>query len=428
MKSEILCFSAALLLFCTAAVPAAAETEPVKGLTTADGMYAYGINEEGNAEIYDLIDEKNYTGDIVIPSEIDGHAVVYVGNGAFTDADGITSVTIPKSVTDMGDCVFFGCRSLSSITVEEGNPYFSVNADGVLMGDGGKFLFCYPPAREGTAYVVPEGVDELAPGCFGYAKYLQSVIVPSSVYSVDRWAFAYTMLESVTLENGVYQLDDYAFAYSQSLHEVNLGDGLSMIYDGCFANCRALTEITLPESLTYVGQYAFCGTSMKNVTIPAGVEEISYGAFGYDSELKPISGFTVYGTSGTPGHLYCTAVDEENEYENHFNFVSVDGREGSGTAASDSSDASGASDETAASDDGEDAEASEKTAETDKTAPAPRQKNDNSLTWILLIAGVGVIVLLIAVLSLLLKKKPQEDSAETDDPDEPEDAQQGDEE
>lgn len=387
--------AAAAVLLSWAVLPAFADNEAEKSLTTADGMYAYSINEDGNAEIYDLVDEKNYSGEIVIPSEIDGHTVVYVGNGAFTDADGITSVTIPASVSSMGDCVFFGCRSLSSIQLEEGNPYFSLSPDGVLLGEEGKLLICYPAGREGDAYIVPDTVDEIAPGAFGHAKYLKEVIVPGSVVSIDRWAFSYSMLEKLTLEDGVYQLDDYAFAYCQSLREVDLGEGLSMIYDACFASCRALEEITLPDSLTIVGQYAFCGTSLKSITIPWGVEEIGYGAFGYDTSMKPVSSFTVHAVEGSAGHAYCTAEDTENDYKNNFNFVAV--------KDPDAPDFSSETEEKSS-----DAETDGDVPDETKPQAPPKQSGDDSLLTILLVAGAGFIVLLAAILAVLLRKKPRD--------------------
>lgn len=396
--------AAAAMLLSWSALPAFADNEEEKTFTSPDGMYVYGVNEDGDAEIYDLIDEKSYSDEIVIPSEIDGHTVVYVGNGAFTDADGVTSVTIPATVTDMGDCVFFGCRSLSSFQLEAGNPSFTLSGDGLLLGDEGKFLICYPPGREGETYVIPDTVDEIAPGAFAFAKYLKEIIIPGSVVSVDRWAFGYSKLESVILEDGVYQLDDYAFAYCQSLHNVDLGGSLAMIYDAAFAGCRALEEITLPDSLTVVGQYAFSGTSLKSVTIPWGVEEIGYGAFGYDSELKPISSFTVHAVEGSVGHAYCTAEDPDNDYQNHFNFVAV--------KDPDAPDFSSETEESVTEDSSGDPR------EETKPQPPPRQKEDNSLLTILLVAGTGIIVLLAAVLAVVLRKKPEEEKKAPDEEDE----------
>ena len=61
----------------------------------------------------------------------------------------------------------------------------------------------------------------------------------------------------------------------------------------------------------------------RSFTIPASVSEIDYCAFGYDSDLKAVSGFVIYGESGSEAEYYATAVDLDNDYENNFTFVST---------------------------------------------------------------------------------------------------------
>lgn len=320
MKKMTILLSALLGLSLLPA-PMTAFAESVENLEIG---YKYGLDAEGNAKLYDFLLSDTFEGDLVIPSEIDGHPINYVGNACFLEAKGITSVTIPAGLTDMGENVFMGCTALTTFYVEEGNPYYFANEDGILMADDGAFLVAYPAAREGTEYSTPDGVDEIAPGAFCFAQNLKTINITEGVEFIDNWAFAHSNIETANISGTVYQIDDYAFAHCDSLHQVNMGSGIEKIYHAAFAYDRALTQITLPSTLTFVGQYAFCGTSLSCITIPRAVEEINYCAFGYDKNYNAIADFTVYGEPYTMAQEYCTARDTENDYENHFTFVAVE--------------------------------------------------------------------------------------------------------
>jgi len=56
-------------------------------------------------------------GALAIPATINGLPVTRIGNYAFTDCTGLTSVTIPNGVTSIGLFVFYSCTSLTSVTI-----------------------------------------------------------------------------------------------------------------------------------------------------------------------------------------------------------------------------------------------------------------------------------------------------------------------
>ena len=300
------------------AAEAPAEPDPVAS------QYKYKLDAEGNAELYDFVISDTFEGDLVIPAEIDGHRVDYVGNACYMEAKGIKSVTIPASLTDMGDSVFMGCTSLERFIVEEGNPYYSTTDDGVLVADNGAFLVAYPAAKLDETYTTPQGIDEIAPGAFSFAQNLKEINVTEGVIAIDNWAFAHSNIEKASIAGSVYQIDDYAFSYCESLHELNLGNGIEKIYHAAFAYDKALEQVTLPSTLTLIGQYAFCGTSLKCITIPDSLEEISYCAFGYDGSFNAIQDFTIYGEPNTMAQQYSKAADSENDYQNNFTFIAVE--------------------------------------------------------------------------------------------------------
>ena len=84
-----------------------------------DGIY-YNLKSKDNiAEVTN--GDKEYSGDITIPSSISVNEVEYsvtsIGKRAFYYCSGLTSVTIPNSVTIIGELAFNNCSGLTSITI-----------------------------------------------------------------------------------------------------------------------------------------------------------------------------------------------------------------------------------------------------------------------------------------------------------------------
>lgn len=330
MKKKAITFAMIASLLMAAPLTAFAEDETDPEYAEAPAAEASGedlfeceYTNDGYVKIKKFKPGASYSGPVEIPSKIGDYFVIDICNGAFMECSGITSVSFPDDVTDIGDNVFLGCTSLESFSVAPGNPYFSVK-DGVLLGDNASFLIAYPAAKAGDTYVTPEGVNEIAPGAFGFAQNLKDVTVSNEVINIDNWAFAHSNIETVHIAGSVEQIDDYAFSYCNNLSRVELGNGIQKIYHAAFANDPALTSITLPPSLELVGQYAFCGTGMTSVTIPRSVEKIDYCAFGYDADFRAVPGFTVYGEANTMAQTYCTTADPDNDYQNNFKFVAVE--------------------------------------------------------------------------------------------------------
>ncbi|MBR1528097.1 MAG: leucine-rich repeat domain-containing protein [Oscillospiraceae bacterium] len=422
MKKLLFVLAAAVL---TAAMPLYAYAEeapadpPAEQETAAEtrpeDMFTYTVNVAGRAEITDFTVSDTYTGELVIPSQLDGHDVGYLDNAAFMNAKGLTSVTIPATVSDIGNSVFFGCENLEKIHVEAGNPYLAEIDDGVLVADNNQFLVAYPAARAGENYPIPASVDEIAPGCFGFAKNLKEITIPEKVQYIDKWAFAYSKLEKVNISS--MQIDDYAFAYCDNLHEVILNPGLESIYDAAFSVCPALTEINLPDTLTYIGQAAFSGTGLTSVTIPASVDEIDYCAFGYDRDLHTVGGFVIYGQSGSEAEYYATAVDPDNDYENNFTFIATDLTETQPETSAETPETAVITETNA---EGEVITEQitippEETTEAGMTGILGAELKNNNFLQIVLATAGGIAVVLALTLIILSVRKPKKNDSDQED-------------
>ncbi len=144
---------------------------------------------------------------INIPSTINGWPVNRIAEYAFEYSD-LTSVTIPNTVTLIGNSAFSGCDSLTSLTL--GNSVISI-------GDS----------------------------AFGYCSSLTNITFPNSLITIAG----------------------YAFSGCTSLTSIPLGTNLTTIGDAAFDSCTGLTSVTIPGSVTNIGDLAF--SRCTNLTVIA---------------------------------------------------------------------------------------------------------------------------------------------------------------
>ena len=125
--------------------------------------YTAGVNEATVKKC-----DTSAVGAITIPDKVTidsvEHTVTAIGNSAFSNCTGITSVTIPSSVETIGTRPFEGCTSLEAIHVDSNNPYYS-SEDGVLFG-WGSTLIAYPAKKPDTSYTIPDSVETIEDHAF----------------------------------------------------------------------------------------------------------------------------------------------------------------------------------------------------------------------------------------------------------------------
>ena len=214
----------------------------------------------------------------------DGHGVVVfleplttIGEGAFYGCDSLTSVTIPDSVTTIGNYAFYGCSSLTSVTIPD-----SVTS----IGDCA-FLECHSL----TSVNIPDSVTSIGERAFSCCSRLTSVTIPDGVTTIGDSAFEYcSSLTSVTIGDSVTSIADYAFWECHSLTSVTIPDSVTSIGDCAFHSCRSLTSVTIPNSVTIIGEYAFYGCkSLTSITISDSVTTIGEYAFYMCKSLTSIT-------------------------------------------------------------------------------------------------------------------------------------------
>jgi hypothetical protein len=118
-----------------------------------------------------------------------GNSVTTIGYGAFAGCSGLTSITIPNSITTIGDQVFRDCSSLTSINADFANTQYS-SENGVLFDKSKTTLVCYPAGKAGS-YIIPSSVTTIDRYAFGSCSGLTTVTIPSSVTTIGNGAFWY---------------------------------------------------------------------------------------------------------------------------------------------------------------------------------------------------------------------------------------------
>lgn len=193
-----------------------------------------------------------------------------------------------KSVETIGENVFLNSDSLTSITVDEENPYFMVD-DGVLYSkDKRELLYC--PKNFSGIYRVAEEVKRIGKSAFRNCNQLTEIVLPEGLEVIGDTAFyGCTQLKQISLPKSVSQIGVYAYKgcpLQGTLDLMNIKD----IGEGAFEGCTGLTSVVLPENLLRIEASLFQGcTGLTVVNIPQCVTAIGTSAFASCSRLQSVA-------------------------------------------------------------------------------------------------------------------------------------------
>ncbi len=205
--------------------------------------------------------------------------VTYIGGRAFNNCTSLTSITIPNSVTRIGNYAFDKCSSLTGVYITDLAAWCNIEVGSNPLYYAHNLYLDNEPVTDITAEML-QGVKEIKSGAFSGCTSIASITIPDSVTSIGSSAFAgCNSLENITVEenNTMYSSQDgilYNKEKTQFIHipnaikgAITIPDEVTSIGDFAFYHCTNLTSITIPDSVTSIGRSAFyeC-TSLESVT------------------------------------------------------------------------------------------------------------------------------------------------------------------
>ncbi len=283
-----------------------------------------------------------YSGSVTIPDSVQYNGNYYkvtsIGDYTFSYCSGLTSITIPNSVTEIDGSAFKNCSGLTSVTIPKfvssiGNNAFNscnnlstvyfnaINCN--YMGNTTDPVFAY--CDNLSTVLIGDSVIIIPDAAFYRCSGLTSITIPSSLISIGKSAFyRCSSLTSITIPNSVISIDNNAFQYCSGLTSFTIPDSITLIDTLVFNYCSGLTSITIPNSVTSICQAAFHGcTGLTSVTISNSVTSIGSSAFasciGLNSIVIPnsVTSIGAYAFSNCNGLITITIPDSINTIANN---------------------------------------------------------------------------------------------------------------
>ena len=172
--------------------------------------------------------------EVIIPEKLGEYTVKKLRWYVFGHTK-VTSVTISSTVEEIDAHAFSAGTDyehvlqegyIHTINVDGANKnYTSIN--GILFSKDKKTLEVYPEGKEAESYEILPGVETIRGSAFENNRYIKSIIFPSTVKTVGK----------------------YAFSECTNLEEVSLNDGLVEMESGLFNSCKKLRTITIPKTV-----------------------------------------------------------------------------------------------------------------------------------------------------------------------------------
>lgn len=281
-----------------------------------DGIY-YKVNSDGRTATVTYPDNgSHYSGHIEIPSKVTAsrynggtYTVTAIDDGAFKNCANLTGVEIPSSVATIGSEAFFGCTRLTSLAIPSGVSsigYWAFYESGLV------------------SVTVPSTVTEMGDAVFRNCAALKTVTLSDNITTIGtEMFFNCPLLEEIVIPAKVTSIGYYAFHYCASLKRVVIPASLEWYDENPFLYCTALLEFVVDSknssysSIDGVlfdkeGATLLCFPSgkAKAYSVPEGVTDIADEAFAHNDKITKVIFPSTLLSIGLRAFEECTALEE----------------------------------------------------------------------------------------------------------------------
>ena len=248
-----------------------------------------------------------------------GNSVTSIGYTAFYGCTSLTNVTIPTNVTSIDSYAFNNCTSLTSVTVNALTPpNLGISVFGntndcpiyVHCDSVNSYINSWPDIATRIKSIEPCNLEMML-----YVTYIESSRLDDYIKYCDDTSMYIpysNSAETVTYGDCVTSIDNEAFENKYNLKSVTIPNSVTSIGDSAFRYCSGLTSVSIGNSVTRIGSYVFenCN-SLTSVTIPNSVTSLGTYVFNNCSSISSVtigSGVTSISTSVFSGCRSITSV------------------------------------------------------------------------------------------------------------------------
>ena len=259
-----------------------------------DGIYYTKVGSRAYVTFQSFVNgtyTSDYSGDVVIPPTVTYSGTTYtvneIGYGAFNGCTGLTSITIPTSITSIGDVAFTNCSGLTGVYISDLEAWCNIS----FANDNSNPLYnahhLFLNGVEVKDLVIPNTITAINKYLFCGCSGLTSVTIPNPVTGIGVSSFSgCTGLNSVSMSNSVTSIGNYAFYGCTGLTDVAISSAVTSIGYSAFHGCTGLTRFTIPNSITEIGTTAFYGCTKLKTIIWNAVNCTSIGGSAFNFSIN----------------------------------------------------------------------------------------------------------------------------------------------